>query len=216
MGSPEPGVIPCAPDAIEALVTLGELERADELEVDLAEKGRALDRPWALATAARCRGLLAAARGDQPASMAAFEEAMEHHVRLEMPFEFGRSLLALGEAQRRFKQRRAAGGSLLAALETFEMLGAPLWAEKARAGLARIGGKAAEPGELTPTEQREAELVAEGRTNREVADALFVSVKTVEANLSRVFQKLGIRSRRQLRGRATPLADPEESPRPDP
>jgi DNA-binding CsgD family transcriptional regulator len=215
MGSAEPGIILCMPDAIEALVALGELERAEELLVDHAAKGRALDRPWALATAARCRGLVAAARGDQSASMAAFEEAMEHHVRLEMPFELGRSLLALGEAQRRFKQRRAAGGSLRAALETFERLRAPLWAEKARADLARIGGQAASPGELTPTEQRVAELVAEGRTNREVADALFVSVKTVEANLSRIFQKLGIRSRRQLRGRAMPPEGADESPRPD-
>jgi DNA-binding CsgD family transcriptional regulator len=215
MGSPEPGVIPCVPDAIEALVALGELKRADDLLGAHAEKGRALDRPWALATAARCRGLLAAARGDQPASMAAFEEAMEHHVRLQMPFELGRSLLALGEAQRRFKQRRAAGRSLRAALETFERLGAPLWAEKARADLARIGGQAAEPGALTPTEQRVAELAAEGRTNREVADALFVSVKTVEANLSRVFQKLGIRSRRQLRGGAIPPAHPDTTPRSD-
>ena len=200
MSSPEPGVILCVPDAIEALVALGNLERAHELLLEHEEKGRTLDRPWALATAARCRGIIAAARGDQPASMAAFERAMEQHVRLEMPFELGRSLLALGEAQRRFKQRRAAGGSLRAALETFERLGAPLWAEKAAAALARIGGRAAPPGELTPTERRVAELVAEGRTNREVADALFVSVKTVEANLSRIFQKLGIRSRRQLRG----------------
>jgi DNA-binding CsgD family transcriptional regulator len=198
MGAAVPGVIPCVPDAIEALVALGELDRADELLLGHEEKGRALDRPWALATAGRCRGLLAAARGDQPASMAAFEQAMEQHVRLPMPFEVGRSLLVLGEAQRRFKQRRAAGASLRAALETFEALGALLWAEKARAELARTGSRAASPGELTPTEQRVAELVAEGHTNREVADALFVSVKTVEANLSRIFQKLGISSRRQL------------------
>jgi DNA-binding CsgD family transcriptional regulator/tetratricopeptide (TPR) repeat protein len=198
MGAAEPGVIPCVPDAIEALIALGELDSADELLVGHEEKGRALDRPWALATAGRCRGLLAAARGDQPASMAAFEQAMEQHVRLPMPFELARSLLVLGEAQRRFKQRRAAGASLRAALETFEALGASLWAEKARAELARTGSQAASPGELTPTEQRVAELVAQGHTNREVADALFVSVKTVEANLSRIFQKLGISSRRQL------------------
>jgi DNA-binding CsgD family transcriptional regulator len=213
MGSAEPGVIPCVPDAIEALVALGELERADELLVAHAEKGRDLDRPWALATAARCHGLLAAARGDQQASMAAFEEAMEQHLRLEMPFELGRTLLALGEGQRRFKQRRAAGGSFRAALEIFERLGAPLWAEKVRADLARIGGQASEPGALTPTERLVADLVSEGRTNREVADALFVSVKTVEANLSRIFQKLGIRSRRQLRGRALAPADSDESSR---
>jgi DNA-binding NarL/FixJ family response regulator len=147
--------------------------------------------------------------------MTAFEEAMEEHVRLETPFELGRSLLALGEAQRRFKQRRAARGSLRAALETFERVGAPLWANKARAGLARTGGRAASPGELTPTEQRVAELVAEGHTNREVADALFVSVKTVEANLSRIFQKLGIHSRRQLRGSGTVRAHLQTTTRSD-
>jgi DNA-binding CsgD family transcriptional regulator len=215
MGAAEPGVIPCVPDAIEALVALGRLERATELLVAHEEKGRALDRPWALATAARCRGVLAAARGDQPASMTAFEEAMEEHVRLEMPFELGRSLLALGEAQRRFKQRRAARGSLRAALETFERVGAPLWANKATAGLARTGGRAASPGELTPTERRVAELVAEGHTNQEVADALFVSVKTVEANLSRIFQKLGIHSRRQLRGSETARAHLQTTTRSD-
>jgi DNA-binding CsgD family transcriptional regulator len=147
--------------------------------------------------------------------MAAFERAMEQHVRLQMPFELGRTLLALGEAQRRFKQRRSAGASLRAALETFETLGAPLWAVKAKAELARTGNRAASPGELTPTEERVAQLVAEGQTNREVANALFVSVKTVEANLSRIFQKLGIRSRRQLRGRATPPAPPDLTPRSD-
>ena len=135
--------------------------------------------------------------------MAAFERAMEQHARIDMPFELGRTLLALGEAQRRFKQRRAAGASIRAALETFRTLGAPLWATKAEEGLARIGARAASPEELTPTEQRVAGLVAEGLTNREVADALFVSVKTVEANLSRIFQKLGITSRRQLRTRGS-------------
>jgi DNA-binding CsgD family transcriptional regulator len=215
MDAAEPGVIPCVPDAIEALVALGELERAHELLVEHEEKGRALDRPWALATAARCRGLLAAVRGDQQASMAAFERAMEQHARLQMPFELGRTLLALGEAQRRFKQRRSAGASLRAALETFETLGAPLWAVKAKAELARTGNRAASPGELTPTEERVAQLVAEGQTNREVANALFVSVKTVEANLSRIFRKLGIRSRRQLSGRATPPARSELTQRSD-
>jgi DNA-binding CsgD family transcriptional regulator len=200
MGAAEPGIMPCVPDAIEALVSLGDLERADGLLAVHEAKGRAMDRPWALATAARCHGVLAAARGDRAASMEAFERAMGHHARIGMPFELGRTLLALGEAQRRFKQRRAAGASMRAALETFRTLGAPLWVTKAEEALARIGARAS-PGELTPTERRVAELVAEGRTNREVADALFVSVKTVEANLSRIFQKLGITSRRELRSR---------------
>ena len=200
MDATEPGIIPCVPDAIEALVSLGDFGRASELLAVHEEKGRAMRRPWALATAARCHGLLAAARSDRMAALAAFERAMEHHAQIQMPFELARTLLALGEVQRRFKQRRAAGGSLRAALEMFGSLGAPLWAAKAREGLARIGAPVSS-GELTPTERRVAELVAEGRTNREVANALFVSVKTVEANLSRIFHKLGITSRRELRTR---------------
>jgi DNA-binding CsgD family transcriptional regulator len=203
MGAAEPGIIPCVPDAIEALVAIGDLDRADDLLAAHEEKGRAMDRPWALAAGERCRGLLAAARAEPTASMTAFERALEHHARLDMPFELGRTLLTLGEAQRRFKQRRAAAASMRAALEIFRTLGAPLWITKAEDALARTGTRAASPGELTPTERRVAELVADGLTNREVADALFVSVKTVEANLSRIFQKLGITSRRQLKVRGS-------------
>jgi DNA-binding CsgD family transcriptional regulator len=78
-----------------------------------------------------------------------------------------------------------------------EEMGVPLWAERARAELGRIGGRAATDG-LTPTEQRVADLVAEGRSNKDVAAELFVSVRTVEANLTRVYAKLGIRSRTEL------------------
>jgi DNA-binding CsgD family transcriptional regulator len=76
-------------------------------------------------------------------------------------------------------------------------LGAPLWAARAREGLARIGGRTAGSG-LTPTERRIAELAAQGSSNKEIAAALFVTVKTVEATLSRVYRKLGIRSRAAL------------------
>ena len=150
------------PDAIEALVALGELERADELLVVHEEKGRALDRPWALATAARCHGLLAAARSDAGRRRwPAFEQAMAQHARVAEPFELGRTLLALGEVQRRFKQRRAAGASLRAALGR-SRTSAPRSGRARREGaLARLGARAAQPGELTPTEQRVAELVAE-------------------------------------------------------
>ena len=88
--------------------------------------------------------------------------------------------------------------SLEEALAVFEKLGAPLWAERARAELARIGGRASGD-ELTPTEAQVAARAAAGETNREIAEALFMSVKTVEANLSRVYRKLDVSSRRQLR-----------------
>jgi DNA-binding CsgD family transcriptional regulator len=198
LGSPEPGIIPCLPDAIEALVSLGRLEEAEALLERLERQGRALDRPWAIATAARGRGLLTAARGDLPRARSALEQALVEHRRVPQPFELARTLLVKGEVERRAKQKRAARLTLEQALGLFQTLGAPLWAQRARDDLARVGGATPPSSELTPTEQRIAELVGEGKKNREVAEALFISVKTVEANLSRIFHKLGVRSRTEL------------------
>jgi DNA-binding CsgD family transcriptional regulator len=198
MGSAEPGIIPCIPDDIEALVMLGRLDEAEALVVALAEKGRLLDRPWALATSGRCQGLLSGARGDVANARLALEQALVEHRRVPQPFELARTLLVRGATERRAKQKRAARSFLEQALGIFDELGAPLWSAKATAELARVGPGATGPSQLTPTEQRIALLVGEGRTNREVADALFVSVKTVEANLTRIFHKLDIRSRAEL------------------
>jgi DNA-binding CsgD family transcriptional regulator/exonuclease VII small subunit len=196
LGSPEPGIIPCLPDAIEALVSLRRLEEAEALLERLERQGRALDRPWAIATAARGRGLLIAARGDLPRARSALEQALVEHRRVPQPFELARTLLVKGKVERRAKQKRAARLTLEQALGLFQTLGAPLWAQRARDDLARVGGATPRSSELTPTEQRIAEL--EGKKNREVAEALFISVKTVEANLSRIFHKLGVRARTEL------------------
>jgi len=209
LGSPEPGIIPCVPDAIEALVALGDLGHAKALLAEHERKARARDRLWAVATAARCRGLVAAAEGDLPEAITALDRALGLHEDLSQPFDLGRTLLVAGEVNRRAKRKRAARLAFDRALEQFEEVGAPLWRAKAEAGLSRTGVRAAEPAGLSPTERRIADLVAEGRTNREVADALFVSVKTVEANLSRVYHKLGVRSRTELARR---IADPENHP----
>jgi DNA-binding CsgD family transcriptional regulator len=198
MGYGEPSVYPVLPNAVEALVATGELDEARRQLAQLEERGRALDNPWALSQAARCRGLLAAAEGDPEAALPHLEEALREHERMPGPFERGRTLLALGQVQRRLKRKRAARDALTEALSIFEQMGTPLWAEKARAELARIGGRAPASGALTPTEERVAALVAEGRSNKEVAAALFVSVKTVERNLSHVYEKLGLRSRAEL------------------
>jgi DNA-binding CsgD family transcriptional regulator len=198
LGSPEPGVIPCVPDAVEALVSLGRLGEAEALLERLQRQGRTLDRPWAIATAARGRGLLTAARGDLSAARSALEQALVEHRRVPQPFELARTLLVKGGVERRAKQKRAARTALEQALGIFQALGAPSWAQRARDDLARVGGAVLPSGELTPTEQRIARLVGEGKKNREVADALFISVKTVEANLSRIFHKLGVRSRTEL------------------
>jgi DNA-binding CsgD family transcriptional regulator len=185
-------------DLLDALIATGELDEADDILVAWEERAGALDRAWALAILARCRGLLLAARGDLDGAFACFERALTEHARSNDPFHHGRTLLALGRTQRRAKQRGAARKTLEDALAMFEQLGAPLWADQTREELARIGGRTPTGDELTEAESRIAGLVAKGRTNREVAAALFLSVHSVETALTRVYRKLGVRSRAQL------------------
>ena len=185
-------------DFLEALIAVGELEEADEVLATWQERAAALDRAWALAILARCRGLLLATRSDPEGSFASFEQALAEHNRSTDPFQHARTLLALGKTQRRAKKRGAARRTLEDALARFEVLGAPLWAEQTRAELARIGGRAPSRGELTEAEQRIARLVAQGNTNREVAAALFLTEHSVETALTRVYRKLGVRSRAEL------------------
>lgn len=194
----EPGAMRFVTDHVEGLVELGRHEEAEELLGWYAGHARRLRRASALAACARCRGLLAASRGDVQAAERAYAEALEWHGRLAIPLDRGRTLLALGMALRRARRRREARERLGEALAVFEQIGAALWAERARAELKRISGRAPSPDALTPAEERVAALVAEGRTNREVAAALFLSERTVEGHLSRVFGKLGIRRRTEL------------------
>jgi len=198
LGIGEPGLYPFVPEEIEALLTLGLFDRANALTEGLERRGGQLGRPRLLATGARCRAYLLAATGDLTGALASLEAALRHHARFAVPLELGRTLLAKGQVLRRLKQKRAARETLQEAVQIFERLGAPLWAQRARAELARIGLRPPAPQDLTPTEERVAELVAAGYTNREVAQALFVSVHTVEDNLRRVYRKLGIRSRTEL------------------
>ena len=197
-GIVEPGIYPFVPDAIEALSVMGRLDRATEILEPYERWGTELDRPHVIATAARCRGLLAAAGGDIDQALGRIEEAVELHAHVPEPFELARTLLALGEVRRRAKKKRPAREALQGALSIFERLGAPLWCDRSRASLARISGRSASADELSETERQVARLAAEGKTNREVAEALFMSQKTVESNLSRAYRKLNITSRRQL------------------
>jgi DNA-binding CsgD family transcriptional regulator len=186
------------PDEIEALVALGELRRAERLLEILEANGRSSGLAWPLATAARCRGLLLAAQGETDGALRALEEALSHHAGLEMPLERARTLLVRGQVQRRQRHKRAARDSLAQALELFERSGAALWAKRAREELGRVGVRPRAPQGLTGAERRVAELAASGLTNQEVAAAAFMSRKTVEANLTRIYRKLGIRSRAEL------------------
>lgn len=198
----EPGLpdAACVPDAVEALTAVGRLDDAEQLLAAWDEIGERFDRPRVRATSARCRALIAAARGQLDAALGQAHSAVAQSRELPLPFDLARSLIVLGSLYRRTRQKAAARAALEEALGIVEPLGARLWAERARAELARIGGRARSGG-LTPTEERVADLVAEGRSNKEVADALFVSVRTVEANLTRVYAKLGIRSRTELASR---------------
>jgi DNA-binding CsgD family transcriptional regulator len=185
-------------DLLEALIAVGELDEAEEVLRTWQERAAVLDRAWALAILARCRGLVLAARGDLEGAFASFERALAEHARSTDPFHHARTLLALGRTQRRAKKRGTARTTLEDALARFEQLGAPLWAEQARAELARIGGRAPSRGELTEAERRIAQLVAEGRTNRDVAATLFLTEHSVETALTRVYRKLDVRSRAEL------------------
>jgi DNA-binding CsgD family transcriptional regulator len=199
LGAREPMMFGVDPDLAEALVLAGDLDGARAAQARLEALGHELGRPWAIATALRCRGLIAAAEGHHEAAIRDHRAALEVLEHVGQPFERARTLLALGTAERRAKQRGAARASLQAALALFAELGTELWAQRARAEIARLGGRrVADRDELTPTEQRVAELAAEGRSNREIATELFVSERTVESNLTRVYRKLGIRSRTQL------------------
>ena len=197
-GLREPGAARYVPDEIEALAALGLLHEAQALLDRLETRARRLDRPCALAAAERCRGILAAARGELPLALVTLRRALEQHERTSIPFERARTLLVLGVIERRAKQWRTSRATLEQALADFEQLGARLWAETARGELTRIGGRRAAGARLTPTERRLAELVAEGRSNKEVAGALFLTPRTVDTKLSRMYAKLGVHSRTEL------------------
>ena len=194
----EPAAMRFVVDDVEALIELGRREEAIELLGWYEGNARRLERVSALANCARCRGSLAAQCGVPEDAVEAYEEALDWHAKVEVPLDRGRTLLAFGGAQRRMKRRREARTTLEEALAVFEGLGAALWAERTRAELKRISGRAATPGALTPAEERVAALVAEGKSNREVAAALFLSDRTVEGHLAHVFGKLGIRNRTEV------------------
>lgn len=186
------------PDAAEAMVAVGRLDDAERLIERFLDDGRRLDRAWILACGGRCRAMLLAARGDVEAAAHAAQLAMVEHQRLPMPFERARTQLLVGQLERRQRHNQAASAALNEALQTFEQLGTPLWAERTRTELGRANVGPHRDATLTPSEQRVAELAASGMTNRDVAAALFISPKTVEANLSRIYRKLGINSRAAL------------------
>jgi DNA-binding CsgD family transcriptional regulator len=186
-------------DAVESLLAVGEIDDARAL-LTVAEP--LASEPAAVAAMLRCQGALSAALGDLETAQRQLTEALGLLDQVSpQPLERGRTLLVLGGIQRRRKQRGSARATLAAAEAIFGQIGAPLWAARVHAELGRISGRAAGPGELTTAEARVAELVACGRSNREVAAELCVTVRAVESTLTKAYAKLGIRSRTELAAR---------------
>jgi DNA-binding NarL/FixJ family response regulator len=200
MESIDPVLAVFLPEEVEALVDLGRIDEAETFTGWLTRRAEQVDSAWGIAAGCRCRGLVAAASGAHDEAVACLQEAADRYEALGLPIERARTEVALGRVHRRGKQKRLARSSLERALDTFDATGAALWAERARVELARVTTRRAAT-TLTNTERRIAELAADGLTNREIAERVFVSPKTVEANLGRVYRKLGLSSRAQL-GRA--------------
>ena len=207
-GVDEPGVFPVAPDLVEALVEVGELEEAVAVTSRLRTLAQEQQHPWGLITARRCSALirLVAAPYDE-AEAAELEAAAASYGELGLRFDRARSLLALGRAARRLKKWAVARTSLQLAAEAFDELGSTGWAERARSELARVGARRpGRTGELTPSERRVVELAAAGHSNKQIAQALFITINTVEGHLSSAYAKLGVTSRGQLPHRLEDLA----------
>jgi DNA-binding CsgD family transcriptional regulator len=207
-GVDEPGAFPVAPDLVEALVELGEREEARHVVDRLRFLSEEQKHPWGLSATGRCDALIRLASNAYDEGAAAeLTAAADAYGTLGLGFDRARTLLGLGRAQRRFRKWAAARASLEEAVAAFDALGSPGWAEQARSELGRVGGRRRRAdGELTPTERRVVELAADGLANKEIAQSLFVSVRTVEVHLKHAYAKLGIRSRTQLARRLSERA----------
>jgi DNA-binding CsgD family transcriptional regulator len=190
------------PYAIEALVELGEVVQANALARWLEDAESILTR-WR-GPALRARALIQAPT-DRDRTLSLFDSALDADETLGSEFKTARTLFARGRVLRRWKRRRAARESLEAVLTRFEEMGARLWAIRVANELERTAARRAVKGELTQSDAQIARLAARGSTNREIAQTLFVSAKTVEAALSRVYGTLGVRSRAELAALRTPF-----------
>jgi DNA-binding CsgD family transcriptional regulator len=193
----EPSVRWWTGDLAEALLSAGRADEAASTVARWEEDARRVGRDWVLPHATRCRAVLASAAGDHAAAESLAEAAIAVHETLGDPYGRARAQFALGSIRRRARQKRSARDALEAAIAGFETLDARTWVQLAQAELGRIGGRTSQTG-LTATEHRVAELVAEGRSNREVAASLFLAERTVASHLTHIYAKLGVRTRTQL------------------
>jgi DNA-binding NarL/FixJ family response regulator len=202
-GLDNPNVVPFAGDLAEALARTGASDRAGQVLTWLDERAEATGLVYPRAAAARARGILAR---DTTEAEAWFASANSAHQKRPMPFEQARTLLCHGEALRRARRPAASRKPLRRALDLFSGLAARPWMTRAMSELAatgmradaRTGTSAPTLDTLSPQELQVARAVGQGLNNAEAAAALFISRKTVEAHLTRVYRKLGIRCRTEL------------------
>ena len=212
-GLEDPTVVPWAPDLVEAYLRAGRDADAEQASASLTRRAERAGVALPLAFAARCRGLV-----EEKGFEAHFEKALAQHDRADAPFEAARTLLAYGSRLHRARRRVDSRKKLRAALETFERLGARPWIERTSAELRAAGGirrkPIGDPDELSAQEIRVAMAVAEGATNKQVAAGLFLSPKTIDFHLGRVYRKLGIHSRTELTALVAKgaLGDPPDRP----
>ena len=187
-------------DLVEALVAAGRLDEAEQASERLTADAARNQVPTALADADAAAAVVAAARGDFATAQERFAAAVAVQREYDVRYEVARTLLAAGSAARRSGARTEARQHLEAAHALFDGMGAAIWSRRADEELQRVVGRRrpTETDQLTPTERQVAELVVAGKTNAEIAAALFVSVRTVESNLTRTYRKLGVRSRTEL------------------
>jgi DNA-binding CsgD family transcriptional regulator len=186
-------------ELVEAACRTGETELASRALARLDEQTRAGEGDWALGILARSRALL----GEGAAAEAAYREAIDRLSRTRLRPELGRSRLLYGEWLRRANRRTDAREQLRGAHDAFVSMGAEAFAERARHELLATGAKVRKRAdetrdELTPQEEHIARLARDGLTNPQIGAELYLSPRTVEWHLNKVFTKLGIRSRREL------------------
>ncbi|MFC1406497.1 MULTISPECIES: LuxR family transcriptional regulator [Streptacidiphilus] len=199
MGIVDPGIGRWHPDLAEALVGEGSLAEAGEFIDEVSATARRLGRLGVLAGLQRAAALRCLALGELTEAEELLAASVDRLRQQAIPLELARSLVALADLERRRRRHAAARRATDEAWELCRTAGALPWLRRIEQGrVPRSGSGAAEPAALTVPEQRIAALAAAGSTNREIAAACFVSVKTVEASLSRVYRKLGVRSRTEL------------------
>ena len=194
--------------AIETHVARGRITDARAVADTYLPRLRATGIRWLAAEADRAEAILLAAEGDVERARALSDAAIEASGSSGMPMIHGRALLTAGEIRRRARQKSQAREALTEAISIFERLGSRLWLERARSELERVATKRPEGAPFTATEREVVDLVAAGRTNKEIADALFMSVHTVEAHLTRLFRSLGVQSRTELARKVLDGSDP--------